>query len=152
MVASVVSSLTLSQAEIITAAALAEAQRAGFLPLAVAVLDSGGHLIMAKREDGSGLLRLDIAVAKAWGALGLGLDARTIGERLGRNPPFLNALSATSGGRLAPNAGGLLILDTQGRAIGAVGISGDTGDNDEVCAAASIRAAGFETTSDRKAS
>lgn len=135
--------LSLATADTIIAAALAEARAHGLLPLAVAVLDAGGHLVAYRREDGCGILRGDIAVAKAWGALGMGLNAATIGQRLAANPGFLNGLIAASGGRMAPNAGGLLIVDAAGQGIGAVGISGDTGDNDELCARAGLTAAGL---------
>lgn len=143
MVHPVSSSLGLKVAEVIADAAIAHRQRQDFLPLTVVVLDSGGQIVTAKREDGCGIVRFDIAFAKAWGALGMGLPARTIGERLGKNPVFLNAIVAASGGRVSPNAGGVLILDDTGTAIGAVGISGDTGDNDELCALEGISRAGL---------
>lgn len=146
MVTRVASSLTLAQAEAISDAAVAHGKEAGFLALTIVVLDSGGQIVLAKRGDGSGIVRFDVAFAKAWGALGMGLDARVIGQRLGQNAPFLSSIVAASGGRMAPNAGGLLILNDRGEAIGAVGISGDTGDNDELCAAAGIRAAGLHHT------
>ena len=142
MVHPVQSALTLAAAETIAQAAIAHRQGAGMLPLTVVVLDSGGHVVTAKREDGCGIVRFDVAFAKAWGAIGMGLPARTIGERLGKNPAFLGSIVAASDGRMAPNAGGVLILEG-GTVIGAVGISGDTGDNDEICAREGIAAAGL---------
>lgn len=136
-------SIALSDCEKIVDAALAHSEANNFLPMAITVLDAGGHTVVAKRQDGCGILRLDIAVAKAWGALGMGMPARKINERLGGNMPFLTGLIAASDGRMAPNAGGVLILDTEQKVIGAVGLSGDTGDNDELCAIAGIEAAGF---------
>lgn len=143
MVYKVHSSLSLAVAEKISATALEHGRDAGFLPLTVVVLDAGGNIVTVKREDGSGVVRFNVAFAKAWGSLGMGLPAKTIGERLGGNPPFLNAIVTASGGRMAPNSGGVLILDADKTVIGAVGISGDTGDNDELCAIVGIQAAGL---------
>lgn len=137
------SALTLSQADQIIAEVFAEARRKQLAPLAAAVLDSGGHLIAFKREDGAGFLRFDIATGKAWGALGLGLGTRAIAERAAKLPAFFAALAATSQGRVLPIAGGVLILDAAGFVIGAVGVSGDLADHDEACALAGIAALGL---------
>ena len=135
--------LTLDVASRIVDAALAAAHAQSLQPLAVVVLDAGGHDVVLKREDGCGILRVDIARGKAWGALGMGLGSRDLGRRAEQNPRFFAALAATSGGRVIPNPGGVLIRDDDGRVVGAVGISGDTSDRDEACAVAGIQAAGF---------
>ena len=135
--------LTLDVASRIVDAALAAAHAKSLQPLAVVVLDAGGHDVVLKREDGCGILRVDIARGKAWGALGMGLGSRDLGRRAEQNPRFFAALAATSGGRVIPNPGGVLIRDDDGRVVGAVGISGDTSDRDEACAVAGIQAAGF---------
>jgi uncharacterized protein GlcG (DUF336 family) len=136
-------SLTLAQASTIVDAALAKARATGSAPLTVAVLDSGGHLVALKREDRSGILRPDIAIAKAWGALGMGFGTRELAERATKVPMFITAISAVSHGRLVPVPGGVLIKDGSGEVLGAVGISGDTSDRDESCAVAGIEAAGL---------
>ena len=143
MVVSLITPLSLAAAELAVDTALEHARAQGMAPLAVVVLDVGGHPIIAKREDGAGILRLDVATAKAWGALGMGVAPKVLGERLAGNPGFMNALVAASGGRMAAHAGGVLILDADGRGIGAMGISGDTGDNDEKCALAGLAKAGL---------
>ncbi len=107
------------------------------------MLDCGGHLVAFKREDKSGILRGDIATGKAWGALGMGFGSREIANRAAKLPMFFTALAAASQGRLVPVPGGVLIRDRGGDVIGAVGISGDTSDNDEICAIAGIEAAGL---------
>lgn len=135
--------LKLTDAETIIDAALAEGRKLKLAPLAVAVLDAGGHLIAFKREDGAGLVRFDIAYSKAWGALGMGFGTREITERAAKFPAFIDALTTISQGRAVPSPGGVLILDEHKEIIGAVGISGDTGDNDERCALAGIAATGF---------
>ena len=137
------SSLGLDLATRITDEALRLRAVHGLLPLAVAVLDAGGQVVSFRREDGCGVLRFDIALGKAWGALGMGMATRQIRDRLANRPSFQAALAAASGGRFVPTPGGVLILDGQGRAIGAVGISGDASDKDEFCAIAAIRAAGL---------
>lgn len=139
----VASSLTLDQAGKIADAAIAAGRQEKLLPLAVAVLDSGGNLVAFKRDDGCGPVRFDIAFGKAWGALGMGMPGRAIRERLAQRIGFQAAVAAASDGRFIPVPGGVLILDGQGKAIGAVGISGDASDRDEYCAIAAIHAAGL---------
>lgn len=138
------SALTLAQASTILDTALKTARERKFQPLSVAVLDSGGHLVAFKREDKSGILRFDIAFGKAWGALGMGFGSRTLFERAEKAPMFFTTLTAASGGRVVTNPGGVLIRDAGGDIVGAVGISGDTSDNDEICAIAGIEAAGLK--------
>jgi uncharacterized protein GlcG (DUF336 family) len=136
--------LTLAQASTIVDTALKTAREKNFQPLTVAVLDPGGHLVAFKREDKSGILRYDIAYGKAWGALGMGFGSRTLAERAAQTPQFFTMLAAASGGRIIANPGGILIRDAAGDVIGAVGISGDTADNDEICGIAGIEAAGLK--------
>ena len=136
--------LTLKQAAIIVDAALVKARETGCAPLAVAVLDAGGHLKAFAREDDAGIIRPQIAIGKAWGALGMGLGSRTLARRVSEQPQqmaFFGALNAMSEGRVVPAPGGVLIRDAGGAILGAVGISGDVSDKDEACALAGIEAA-----------
>ncbi len=137
------SSLTLKQANTIIETALKKGQELKLQPLTVAVLDGGGHLVAFQRQDRSGILRYDIAYGKAWGALGMGFGSRHIAERAAGMPGFFSALTSISQGRLVPVPGGVLVQGAEGEIIGAVGISGDTSDNDEACAVAGIEAAGL---------
>jgi uncharacterized protein GlcG (DUF336 family) len=137
-------SVTLDQASSIVDATLKKARELKQMPQTVVVLDTGGHVVCAKREDGSGIVRFEVAVGKAYGALGMGWGSRTMMERAAQNPNFLTAIAAASGGRLVPNPGGVLIRDVSNHILGAVGISGDTGDNDEIIAIAGIEAAGLK--------
>ena len=136
--------ITLAQAATIVDIALNKAREAKLAPLSVAVLDAGGHLVAFKREDKSGILRFDIALGKAWGALGMGFGSRTLAGRAAKTPQFFTMLAAASDGRMVTNPGGVLIRNGSGDVIGAVGISGDTSDKDEACAIASIEAAGLK--------
>ena len=135
--------LKLAQAKLIIDAALAEGRRQNLAPLAVAVLDAGGHLVAYQREDGAGIVRFDIAYGKAWGSLGMGFGTRELAQRAATSPTFVTALAAISQGRMVPSPGGVLVLDADANVIGAVGISGDVGDKDESCALAGIAAAGL---------
>jgi uncharacterized protein GlcG (DUF336 family) len=135
--------LTLDLASAIADTALRSARDAALKPITVVVLDAGGHDVVLKREDGSGILRVDIARGKAWGALGMGLGSRELGRRAEQNPRFYAALAAASGGRVIPNPGGVLIRNSVGDVLGAVGISGDQADRDEACAIAGISGAGL---------
>ncbi len=137
------SNISLSSATTIVGAALALGRSSNFKPLTVAVLDAGGHLVAFQREDSSGILRPQIAVGKAWGALGMGLGSRTLAERAQAHPGFYNALNAASEGRMFPVPGGVLVRGADNAVIGAVGISGDLPDNDERCAIAGIEQAGL---------
>ncbi|HWU60864.1 MAG TPA: heme-binding protein [Ensifer sp.] len=133
--------LPLVKANEIIDAALAEARNRHFAPLAVAVLDAGGHLVAYKREDGAGIVRFDIAFGKAWGSLGMGFGSRELTARAEKNPTFIGVLTTVSQGRMVPSPGGVLIAGEGGEIIGAIGISGDIGGNDELCAIAGIEAA-----------
>jgi uncharacterized protein GlcG (DUF336 family) len=140
-------SVTLQQATTVVEAALRKARETNCAPLAAAVLDTGGYLKAFGREDGAGILRPQIAIGKAWGALGMGVGTRALAKRLADNPqqhPFFTALNAMSDGRVVPVPGGVLIRDAGGATIGAVGISGDVSDKDEACAVAGIEAAGLK--------
>ncbi|MFM0299634.1 heme-binding protein [Paraburkholderia sediminicola] len=131
--------LSLIQASKIVDASLERARELKCQPLTVAVLDAGGHLVALKREDGSGILRPQIAQAKAWGALGMGHGGRALAERAAAAPAFFAALTDISGGRIAPVPGGVLVRDGSGNILGAVGISGDHPDKDEACAVFAIQ-------------
>jgi uncharacterized protein GlcG (DUF336 family) len=141
--------MPLAIAETIADQAISAGRDAGLLPLAVAVLDAGGHLVVLKREDGAGILRADIAIGKAWGALGMGVSSRTIGERLRDRPAFQGALAAASGGQFIPVPGGVLVLNDRHEVIGAVGASGDASDKDEYVAIVAVELAGLSSHPDR---
>jgi uncharacterized protein GlcG (DUF336 family) len=133
--------MTLDQASTIVDAALAKGREMGLLPLTVVVLDAGGQLKAMKREDGSSLLRPEVATGKAFGALAMGLGGRELARRSQAMPGFMNALSDLAGGRAVPVPGGVLACGPDGVILGAVGISGDVSAQDEVCAVAGIEAA-----------
>jgi uncharacterized protein GlcG (DUF336 family) len=135
--------VTLEEADLIADGTLAEGRERGAQPLTVVVLDPGGHPVVVKRSDRSGILRFEIAFGKAYGALGFGLPSRTLFARAADNPNFFAAVAAASEGRIVPNPGGVLLRDAAGRIVGAVGVSGDTGDMDELCAVAGISRTGL---------
>jgi uncharacterized protein GlcG (DUF336 family) len=137
--------ITLAQAEAVASATLEHGRTIGAAPLTVAVLDAGGHLVVLKREDGSGILRPQIAQAKAWTALGMGFSSREIGRRAAAQPEFFGALASVAEGRFAPAAGGILVRGAGGEVLAAVGVSGDVSDVDEVCALAGVTAAGLRS-------
>lgn len=135
--------LSLDHARIVIDVALAKGTELGLKPLGVVVLDAGGHPVALVRQDGSSMLRTEVASGKAYGALAMGRGSRFLNDAALERPHFIQALSGITGGKMVPVAGGVLIKDQAGRTIGAVGISGDTSDNDEICAVAGIQAAGF---------
>jgi uncharacterized protein GlcG (DUF336 family) len=136
-------SLPLAKANAIITTALQLGRDAKLLPLTVVVLDAGGKMVAMPCEDGSGIIRFDVAFGKAYGALGMGISSRLIRDRLKERPTFQAALATASDGRLIPVPGGVLVEDADGITLGAVGISGDTSDKDEYCAIEAIKAAGF---------
>ncbi len=105
------------------------------------MLDAGGHLIAFQRQDGTSTLRPQIATAKASGALALGISSRKIADMAAERPSFVASLGPIASHGVLPAAGGVIVVGADGRAIGAVGVTGDTSDNDELCALAGISAA-----------
>lgn len=137
-------SISLSQARAIVDGAIKQARSEAAKPLSIVVLDAGAHPVAFAREDGASLYRYDIAVAKAKGAIGMGADSRVLAERAKGNPVFYQGVSGAVGGAIAFSPGGVLIRSDNGAIMGAVGISGDTGECDEACALAGIAAAGLK--------
>lgn len=135
--------ITLEQARTIVDAALAHGTEAGFKPLTVAVLDPGGALVALARQDGSGFLRPDLATAKAYGVLALGMTNRAISARVADDSDFFTTLAGLTGGRMVSAPGGVLVHDEGGTLVGAVGVTGDASPNDEAAALAGIAAAGL---------
>lgn len=135
--------LTIEQARTIIAAALKKGAELGLKPLTVAVLDAGGAIVALERCDGASRMRPEIATGKANGAIALGLGSRAIFRRAQEQPYFVQSMNALAGGSLVPVPGGVLVRDGAGAIVGAVGITGDSSDNDELCAVAGIEAAGM---------
>ena len=140
-------SISLEQAQQIIAAARAAGSTHNMMPLTVAVLDAGGHLIALEREDGSGIMRVEIAFGKAYAALGMGVPTRLLRDRLADRPNFVAGLAAAADGRFIAVPGGVLVRQDN-RIIGAIGVSGDTSDRDEFCAINAIQAVGLTSDPD----
>lgn len=136
--------LSLATARTILDAALAKAGELKLKPLVVTVLDARGCPKALAAQDGTSLMRGDVAHGKAHGALALGMGSRAIFQRAQEQPFFIDAVNSLARGSLIPVPGGVLIQDANGTLLGAIGISGDTSDNDEACAVAGIEAAGLK--------
>lgn len=136
--------ISLDQANRIIEAAFEKGRDLKLKPLSVAVLDPGGHLIAFQRQDRASSMRFEIARGKAAGALALGVASRKIGEMAAERPSFVASLGALAPSGVVPAAGGVIVADGAGETLGAVGITGDTSDNDELCALAGIGAAGLK--------
>jgi len=136
-------SISLEQAQAVVAATLKEGRVLGLQPLTVAVLDPGGHLLAFAREDNSSNLRPQIAIAKAAGALALGLSTRVLAEMAVERPTFINSLGIISPVGVVPAPGGLLIRNAESEVVGAVGVTGDISDKDEQAAISGIAALGL---------
>ncbi len=135
--------ITLDQANAAIAGAFAKGKDAGMKTLSVAVLDAGGHLIAFQRGDGASFARAQIASGKAAGALALGVSSRKVGDMAVERPWFIGAFASSAPHPVIPAAGAVIVVDADGVAIGAVGVTGDTSDNDEIAALAGIAAAGL---------
>ena len=135
--------ISLAQASRLIDAALSHARANGFEPMTVAVLDARGCLVALKMEDGSSLLRPEIASGKAWSALAMGFGTRNLASRAEKLPAFFGALASLASGRMLAVPGGVLIRDDAGIVVGAAGASGDVADNDEACVLAGIEATGL---------
>ena len=139
--------ITLDRATAIANAAIARGGELELAPLTVAGVDPGGHLVTLHRQDGASTMRPQIAVAKAAGALALGMSSRRIAEVAAERPTFFAALAHIAPAGIGPAAGGVIVVDLNDVAIGAIGVTGDTSDNDEICALAGIAAAGLAARS-----
>lgn len=137
-------SLTLTAAQTILSTALDVIRKGNFKPMAVVVLDARGAVKVSAAEDGTSLKRFEVAHGKAYGALSLGMGSRSIFKRAKEQAFFVASVTNVVGGALVPVAGGVLIRDAAGEIVGAVGISGDTSENDEAAAIAGIEAAGLK--------
>ena len=123
--------------------ALAKAVEKKFKPLVITILDARGAVKVTAAQDGTSLMRAEIAHGKAYGALAMGMGSRALFQRAQEQAYFVDAVNSLAQGRLVPVPGGVLIQDG-GTLLGAVGVSGDTSDNDEICAIAGIEAAGLK--------
>ncbi|MEO0750777.1 MAG: heme-binding protein [Pseudomonadota bacterium] len=132
--------ISLNRARKIIRAALAKGREEGFKPLSVVVLDTGGHLKAFEREDGASPGRFGIAHGKAHGAIMLGMAGRAQMARADQQAYFMAAMNGLYGGKLVPVPGGVLVRDSSDKIVGAVGVTGDTSDNDVVAAVAGIEA------------
>ena len=135
--------ITLSKTRTILRKALASGREMELKPLSVVVLDSGGHVKGFEREDGAAPGCFAIAHGKAFGAVMLGMAGTAQMARAEQQPYFMAAVNGIYGGQVIPVPGGVLVRDKRGNVIGAVGVTGDTSDNDAAAAMAGITAAGL---------
>lgn len=137
--------ITLENANRLIDVAFALAREHKHLPLTCCVVDRGGHMVSAQREDNSSTFRFEIAFGKAWTSIALGHSTRFIEDKMTKNRPhFVDSLAAASNGRFIPALGGVLIRDKETSGIiGAIGITGDSGENDEAVAVQAIEQCGF---------
>ncbi|MDE2362410.1 MAG: heme-binding protein [Hyphomicrobiales bacterium] len=142
------SRLTLEQARAILDGTLAKAAELGLKPLGVAVLDDRGAYKAYAAQDGTSLMRAEVAHGKAYGALAMGMGSRALFKRAHEQAYFIDSINTLAEGRLVPVPGGVLVKDAAGAILGAVGVSGDTSDNDEACAVAGITKAGLVAQAD----
>lgn len=135
--------LTLNRAQQLIEGALAASRQSGFRPMAVVVVDGASQVVAVAREDGASALRIDVALGKAAAAVGMGANSRSLAERAKSMPVFFGAVAAAAQQKFVPQTGAMLIVDEQGRVLGAAGASGGTGDEDEQIIIAGIATAGF---------
>ena len=135
--------ISLSKARSIIRATLKKGREMDLKPLSVVVLDTGGHLKAFEREDGASPGRFEIARGKAYGVVMTGMTGSALMQRAEDQAYFVTALNGAYGGKVVPVPGGILVKDSRGRVIGAVGVTGDTSDNDAEAGLAVIEAAGL---------
>jgi uncharacterized protein GlcG (DUF336 family) len=140
--------ITLTQAETVIDAILTRGRELACRPLSVVVVEPGAKVKAFKKQDGSAMMRFEMAFGKAYAALALGRSSDLVRVRTEERPLFMNYLLQASGGQIFPEGGGMLIRDAQGEVIGAVGVTGDRQERDQELAAFGIRAAGLRTDED----
>ena len=138
------SEISIGKARRIIKSALSKGREMNLSPLSVVVLDAGGHVKAFEREDGAAPGRFAIAQGKAYGAIMLGMPGSAQMARAEQQAYFMAAVNGVYGGQVVPVPGGVLVMGKKGAVIGAVGVTGDTSDNDAVAAMAGITAAGFD--------
>ena len=140
--------ISLDEAMKLIAGIFADAARRELRPLTAVVLDAGGHVKAALKQDGSALLRFEIAYGKAYAALSLGRSSRLVLQKSREKPIFMQNLQQLAQGPMFLEGGGQLIRDAAGEVIGAVGVTGDVNEMDDIAAVAGIHAAGFKSDYD----
>ena len=140
--------ITLARSEAIIDAILARGRELGCRPLSVAVVEPGAKVKAFKKEDGSAMMRFEMAFGKAYAALALGRSSSLVRERAEERPMFMDYLIDSSDRQIFPEGGGMLVRDAAGAVIGAVGVTGDTQERDEELCAHGIHAAGLKTDAD----
>jgi uncharacterized protein GlcG (DUF336 family) len=140
--------ITLDEAKTMIEATFASAKKRKAHPLSAIVLDAGGRVKAFLKQDGSSLMRFEIAYGKAFGALALGRSSRMVLQKAREKPLFMQSLGELADGPLFLEAGGQLIRDATGEVVGAIGVTGDVNEVDDLCAMDGIRAAGFKTDDD----
>jgi uncharacterized protein GlcG (DUF336 family) len=140
--------ISLAEANKIIDGSFASAKRRKAYALAAIVLDAGGRVKAFQKQDGASLLRFEIAYGKAFGALSLNRSSRQVLQKYREKPHFMQCLGELSDGPLFLEGGGQLIRDPSGEIVGAIGVTGDVNEVDDLCAIDGIRAAGFHADSD----
>ena len=135
--------ISLRKAKVIIRSSLKRGAELGLKPLSVVVLDAGGHVISFEREDGAAPGRFAIANGKAYGSIMLGMAGTAQMARAEQQAYFMEAINGVFGGQVVPVPGGVLVRDKKGQVIGAVGVTGDSSDNDLIIALAGIESAGL---------
>lgn len=140
--------IKLAQAEAVIDAILGRGRELACRPLSVVVVEPGAKVKAFKKEDGSAMMRFEMAYGKAYAALALGRSSDLVRVRAEERPLFMSYLMQASGSQIFPEGGGMLIRDQEGEVIGAVGVTGDRQERDQELAAFGIRAAGLRTDED----
>ena len=135
--------ISIEQATQLLNLAMSKASSSGFKPMGIVVLDASGHIKACAIEDGASMFRFDIAKAKAWGAIGMGVSSRALGQRAKDNPNFFVSLAATAHGQFLPQTGAVIVKDSSGHILGSMGASGGTGDEDEAICTFAIESIGL---------
>jgi uncharacterized protein GlcG (DUF336 family) len=138
----------LEQSNRIIEAIFSRGRELGCRPLSVVVVEPGAKVKAFQKEDGSAMMRFEMAYGKAYAALALGRSSSLVRIRTEERPLFMQYLIRASREQIFPEGGGMLIRDNDGEVIGAVGVTGDTQERDEELAAHGIRAAGLKTDAD----
>lgn len=135
--------VSISKARTIIRKTLAKGRDMELKPLSVVVLDAGGNVKAFEREDGAAPGRFAIAQGKAYGTVMLGMAGTAQMARAEQQAYFMDAVNGVFDGKVVPVPGGVLLRDKRGQVVGAVGVTGDTSDNDLAAALAGVEAAGL---------
>jgi uncharacterized protein GlcG (DUF336 family) len=140
--------LSLDEANTIIAETFAAAKKHKCRPMSAIVLDAGGRVKAFQKQDNASMLRFEVCYGKAYASLALGRPSKLVLQKAREKPLFMQSIDNLADYPLFLEGGGQLIRDKSGEVVGAIGVTGDANEMDDICAIAGIHSVGLRADSD----